>query len=128
MLTGLPAEPWPRLPEFDGAQPVDLRARSYLHANCANCHQPGGSGQGTADFLYATPFVDTGVCNVDPQEGDLGVTGAKLLVPGDPSLSLVSLRMKRLDSNRMPAIATSVIDPLGTNLVDDWIQSLTACP
>ncbi len=128
MLSGLPASPWPRLPEPDGAQPLEERARAYLHANCSNCHRPGGAGQGQADLLYSTPLAQTNTCDVLPQEGDLGVTGARLLVPGDPALSLVSIRMKRLDSNRMPAIATSVIDPLGTNLIDEWIGSLTACP
>lgn len=36
----------------DNAQPVVERARAYLHANCANCHQPNGPGRGGLDFRY----------------------------------------------------------------------------
>lgn len=127
LANALPAIP-PKLPDPDGSLPVDMRARSYLHSNCANCHRPGGSGQGDLDLLYETPEVSMNICNVDPQEGDLGVAGAKLLVPGDPSKSLMSLRMHALDSNRMPDVGTKVVDPLGTTVVDEWINSIAACP
>lgn len=122
-----PANP-PRLPDPDGSLPTDMRARSYLHSNCANCHRPGSSGQGDLDLLYTTPEVSMNVCNVDPQEGDLGVAGAKLLVPGNPLLSLISLRMHATDTYRMPDIGSRIVDPLGTSVVDEWITSITACP
>ena len=63
-----------------------------------------------------------------PQEGNLGVQGARLLVPGMPGQSLISLRMHALDVTRMPPLASSVVDTTGAKLVDDWITSLTACP
>ena len=116
------------LPAFDGAEPLELRARSYLHANCSNCHQPGGTGQGSADFRFTTAFSDMQVCGVEPNEGDLGVAGAQLLVPGDPASSLISLRMKALDSNRMPDVGTRAVDPEGTALVDGWIEGIASCP
>ena len=33
------------------------RARSYLHANCAGCHRPGGPGRGDIDLRAETPFT-----------------------------------------------------------------------
>jgi hypothetical protein len=87
-----------------------------------------GPGQGMQDLRYTVTFRDTQLCNVDPQEGNLDVMGAKLVKPGDPSGSLVSLRMHALDANRMPPIATQLVDAQGTQLVDGWIASLTACP
>ncbi len=107
---------------------VEARARGYLHANCSICHRPNGSGQGPADFRYATPLAMMGVCNADPSQGDLGVSGAKLLVPGAAAQSLISLRMHATDVSRMPPLATHIVDPTGTKDVDDWIASLSGCP
>jgi uncharacterized repeat protein (TIGR03806 family) len=114
-------------PSEDNATFAD-RARSYLHANCAMCHRANGTGQSQADMRFSVPFVNQQLCNVDPQEGTLGVVGAKLVVPGDPARSLVSLRMHSTASGKMPPLARSLVDPLGTGIVDLWITSLTGCP
>lgn len=127
LFTAPPARLDP-LPAFDGDASLELRARSYLHANCSHCHRPGGTGQGPADFLYSTPLASMDVCDVPPENGNMGVSGSVLLAPGDPSLSLMSLRMHALDSFRMPDVGTRVVDPLGTSLVDEWIEGLSACP
>jgi hypothetical protein len=68
------------------------------------------------------------LCGVTPTEGDLGVTGSLRMAPGDPSHSLISLRMKRLDANRMPLLGSVVVDTQGTTVIDNWITSVTACP
>src|SRR5690606_35614972 len=39
----------------DGTQPVRERARSYLDANCASCHLPGGAMNGDIDLRFQTP-------------------------------------------------------------------------
>jgi uncharacterized repeat protein (TIGR03806 family) len=108
--------------------PLEDRARSYLHANCSFCHRPMSTGQGPADYRYSTPFKMTNACGAMPQEGDLGVMGALLINPGHPETSLVSLRMHALDINRMPPLATHIVDPDGTSIIDQWIMSLTTCP
>ena len=107
---------------------MEARARSYLAANCAHCHRPGGAGQGGADLRWETAADELGICDVDPQEGDLGVAGAKLLVPGAPELSLVSLRMHATEAGRMPPLGTSLVDVEGVDVVDQWIRSLASCP
>ncbi len=107
---------------------IEERARSYLQANCAHCHAPGTPAQASIDFRYTTPIEDMNLCGEVPGQGDLGVAGARLIVPGDPSKSIVSLRMHALDANRMPPLATSVVDEFGAGLVDDWIRSLVAEP
>jgi uncharacterized repeat protein (TIGR03806 family) len=111
----------------DTAAPLEARARSYMQENCAICHRAKGNFE-SIDLRFSTPLAGTRLCNVAPEKGTAGVPGALRLVPGDPSKSLVSIRMHLLDQNRMPHIGSRVIDPLGTSLVDQWITSITACP
>jgi len=108
---------------------LDARARSYLHANCAICHRPDGN-YSAIDLRIGVALDKMSVCNIDPNKGDLGVTGAKRLVPGMPNQSLLLLRMQAPDkmSGRMPQLATSVLDANGVDVISAWIQSITACP
>jgi uncharacterized repeat protein (TIGR03806 family) len=118
----------PGLPDPFGTDPLEQRARSYMQTNCAICHRPGGEFS-TVDMRFATPLADGALCDVI--ERDMG-TGVPLyrLVPGNPALSAMSFRMHALDDKRMPKIGSSVVDPAGTQLIDDWITSLPtdACP
>jgi uncharacterized repeat protein (TIGR03806 family) len=118
----------PRVPDPSGRM-LDARARSYLHANCSNCHRPDGPFNGL-DLRVDVPLAEMKLCNALPQKGDQGVAGAKLLVPGMPSESIVYLRMQAPDkaAGRMPTLATSVLDTQGLALVSDWIKATTACP
>jgi uncharacterized repeat protein (TIGR03806 family) len=120
----------PALPKPTGAEQGKLedRARAYLHSNCSHCHRSGGTGGGTMDFRFSLPFIDVRACNVAPNEGDLGVAGAKIIVPGDPAKSIISIRTHALDATRMPALGTKVVDTAGVELLDDWIRSLSSCP
>jgi uncharacterized repeat protein (TIGR03806 family) len=119
----------PRFPDpADAAQPIDARARSYLHGNCAHCHTPGGPNPTPLDLRYETPLSLTGTCNVPPQAGDLGVAGAKILKPGAPLESVLFLRINRRGDGQMPPLATSLIDPRAVPLVRDWISTITSCP
>jgi len=117
----------PRLvPPFGGAS-LEARARSYLHTNCSHCHRPAGLGR-SMDLRVARSLKDTLACNAAPLGTDLGVAGAKLLAPGSPQTSLVSLRMRSPGAARMPPVATRVVDTQGAALVDDYVRSVTACP
>ena len=122
----VPGSP-PALPATgDGQQPVATRARAYLHANCAHCHQPAGTGRGPADFRFST--VDPGICNVAPTAGDLGIANAMLLAPGEPARSIVWERLRRRDGAGMPPVASHSADPHGVELIAEWIAGKTSCP
>lgn len=108
--------------------PLDQRARSYLHANCSQCHRPSGPARGNVDLRYSTPLAATKVCGEAPLLGDVGVVGAKILAPGMPGKSVLSLRPHSLGAVRMPPIASNVVDTAGVGVVDAWITSLAACP
>ena len=128
-LTGAPAavtEGWPAVD--DGLADLGARARAYLDANCAHCHQPGGLANATIDLRAHVALADTGMCDEDPGQGDLGVGGAKILSPGNSDLSTLWLRMATTDPTvRMPSIASSVVDENATDVVADWIDGLTGC-
>jgi uncharacterized repeat protein (TIGR03806 family) len=118
----------PALPSPTGAAPIAERARAYLDANCAHCHQPGGPGRGGFDLRYATAFAHQGVCDALPTVGDLGITGARLIAPGDPDRSVLWQRLHRRGLDQMPPLATAVADSAGSNLVRGFISALTECP
>jgi uncharacterized repeat protein (TIGR03806 family) len=115
----------------DADAPLDVRARSYLHANCANCHRPEGVREPnvTIDLRFGAAPADLGICGLRPNRTDLGIADAMLLLPGDPARSILSLRMHSLvPSLRMPPLSSSVLDPDGTALVDAWIRAMESCP
>jgi uncharacterized repeat protein (TIGR03806 family) len=115
-------------PSPAGAGAVEPRARAYLHANCGGCHRPTGPTRSSMDLRFATPLGGTKTCDVAPEIDTLGVAGVKLLAPGAPSLSAISLRVHAKGARRMPPLASSVVDAAGTKLLDDWIASVAACP
>ena len=114
------------LSALDDEVSVADKARSYLHSNCAGCHRPGGPLVGI-DLRYQTELSDTGLCHVKPRYGDLGVAGAQLLLPGDASRSILTLRMRTLDSDRMPPLASDRVDTTAVSVIEDWIGSLSGC-
>jgi len=111
----------------DTSKPATLRARSYLHTNCSFCHRPDGPATTTFDFRYNIAVNELGVCNALPQHGDLGVPDARLLYPGHPSKSIISLRMHALDLNRMPPLATMMVDSVATSVIDSWLSAADVC-
>jgi hypothetical protein len=106
-----------------------------LHANCSFCHRPDGKFS-AFDVRYDVPFASTNLLCTPPGKGDLGVSGAELLVPTNPMSSLIYLRMDAPkgdmttgETGRMPEIGSAVIDMQGTALIKQWITSITAaCP
>jgi uncharacterized repeat protein (TIGR03806 family) len=124
---GKPVDQLPRLPDPAGDDPLEGRARAYLHANCSHCHRPQGGGRGTMDLRFAQTLAATNTCNAQSTQGPIGAVNT-LLSPGDPSTSIVSLRVHATDVTRMPPLAVSIVDPRGSELIDAWIRSISTCP
>jgi len=106
---------------------TEAKARSYLHSNCSQCHRAAGPANTAFDFNRQLSFSEMNICNTDPIRGDLGIANAKILSPGSTALSLIIQRMNVLDNNRMPPIASHVIDSEGVSVLSDWINSLNGC-
>jgi uncharacterized repeat protein (TIGR03806 family) len=112
----------------DTAYSAELRARSYLHSNCAGCHQPNGPGGGSLDLRMGTSFAATGLCNQAPLLGDLGMSNPVLLRPGDPDNSILVVRMEsRVDGVMMPSLGSGVVDTDAMSVIRAWISGLSGC-
>lgn len=114
---------WPPRPTPTG-EALKVAARAYLDANCAVCHQPGGSSITRVDLRYDTPLEKTGLWNVEPEKGRVGPDDTKLLVAGKPAKSELYLRMKIRGAGQMPNLATTVPDEDALKVVAAWIESL----
>lgn len=119
--SGLPS-PLPGLTDEEAS--LDSRARAYLDVNCSHCHQPGAPAATQLDLRFGTPAESMGTINTYPQKGTFGLSDAKVIAPGQKNNSILWLRMNRLESGRMPPIATHRIDQTGVKLIGDWIDNL----
>jgi uncharacterized repeat protein (TIGR03806 family) len=104
--------------------PIEKRARSYLHANCAQCHQPAGGGNAQIDLRYFASAKDFNAIEVAPMHDTYGIAGARLVAPGDPERSLLFVRMSRRGRGQMPQLATTKIDEVGAAVIRRWIEQL----
>ncbi len=111
----------------DESQPLEARARSFLHSNCANCHRPGGTSQSTMDWRYQTPMALTNACDKPPLQSDLGIREARLMAPGEPERSILWQRIAHQTEHRMPPLGSHRIDREGAALIADWIRSQDGC-
>ncbi len=107
----------------DESHSLEDRARSYLHANCAMCHHPGGNAIVSFYLRRDLPFEKLNT-NKGTGIGTFGLRDARLIVPGDPLRSVLTYRMSKLGYARMPYVGSRVVDGLGVRLVHDWIRSL----
>lgn len=121
-----PAADTPLVDPF-GDAPIDARARSYLDANCAHCHRPGGDGGPSGLVLLASEDhpATYGVCK-SPVAAGPGA-GGRLhdITPGEPDQSIFIYRMSSVDPEiKMPEIPNLVVDEAGVALIREWIAQL----
>jgi hypothetical protein len=105
---------------------LELRVRSWLDANCAVCHQPGGPSRGLFDARFSTPLNDQRLINGELVAGDLGISGARVIVPGSPEKSILYQRLKRTDFFRMPPVSVNDEASPVLPILAQWIRSLGA--
>jgi hypothetical protein len=111
-------------PSSDTSLGLETRVRTYLAMNCAQCHQPNGPAPGGLDLRFDTLTANSGMLDAVPQSGDLGLTDARIVAPGNKESSVLWERVGRLDSYRMPKIGSHRIDQTALDLIGMWIDSL----
>jgi uncharacterized repeat protein (TIGR03806 family) len=110
----------------DTSRSLEDRARSYLDANCANCHRPHGT-VAFFDARYDTPLAQQNLI-----EGrvliDQRIDGARVIAPNDIWRSILYMRTDTTEAFKMPQLARNQIDGPGMKLLRQWIESLPGPP
>jgi uncharacterized repeat protein (TIGR03806 family) len=126
-LAGADFNTYPKLARSDDlTRSLQDRARSYLDANCANCHRPKGT-VAYFDARYDTPLADQNLID-GPVLIDERIDGARVVVPNDIWRSILYLRANTTEAFKMPPLARNLVDEQGMKLLRQWIESLPGPP
>jgi mono/diheme cytochrome c family protein len=113
---------------YDKKQDLTARAKSYLHANCSQCHVEAGGGNAQMELEFTTKLEDMRLVGVKPLHDAFDLADAKLIAPGHPEQSVLLHRMAQRKAGFMPPLATSKVDDDAVRLLDEWIKQLKATP
>ncbi len=109
---------------YDDQQPLEARARSYLHVNCSACHMEAGGGNAKMELGWNTTKERMNLVSARPQHDTFGVDNAMLVHPGDPERSVLWQRLRRRGSGQMPPVVSRAVDERAVRLFQDWIAQL----
>jgi mono/diheme cytochrome c family protein len=116
---------YPRLVDpYDPSADVAARVRSYLHANCAQCHVEAGGGNAQIDLEFTTALDKMRLVDEPPLHHRFDLPDARLVAPGAPDRSVLVYRMAHRGPGQMPQLATVLVDEAAVALVREWIDSL----
>ena len=101
---------------------IEFRSRSYLDANCSQCHRPGGV-PALFDARFDTPLENQGLLN-GAVVNALGIAGAKVIAPGFTNKSILFQRDNSVGNIQMPPLAKNVVDTNAMIVIAAWIAGL----
>lgn len=104
----------------------------YLHANCGTCHNEEGAAYEDTRLNLRLAVTESAPEETAIYRTTIGVgieswrTSAYStnVVPGAPDESALLARMRLTDDERMPPIASEIVDDSGVVLIRDWIAGL----
>jgi mono/diheme cytochrome c family protein len=121
------AEKLPRLVNpYDKTQNLELRARSYLAANCAQCHQMSGGGNAAMELEFETPLDKMKTIDVPPLHHTFDLKDARLIAPGHPERSALLYRLTHRGPGQMPPLSTRMVDREAVEMLAEWIRNMKA--
>lgn len=104
LLSGAAADAVTTIPAYeDQSNELEVRARAYLDANCAHCHNPSAwekAAEKHFDFRYETPLHETGILD-EPHDFK-----------------------KALRDGEMPLVGTTLIHDEGVDIVLRYLDAL----
>ena len=128
ILHGAPSPSVAPAPAWDDvAAPIEVRARSYLAANCGYCHNDKGEARTTGLFLTLEEKDEArlGRCKSPVAAGTATGNLSFDVVPGAPDMSILVRRLTSIEpSIAMPEIGRSVVHSEGLQLVRGWISAM----
>jgi uncharacterized repeat protein (TIGR03806 family) len=112
---------------MDETQPVGLRMRSYLDANCAHCHSDEGHCYYRPIRLGYNKTVDPtnlGIC-IAPQQ-TINPQLTHIIARGNINKSVMYYRMNTNDAQfMMPLMGRTVVHQEAVDLLEEYINSLS---
>jgi hypothetical protein len=105
-------------------QDLAARARSYLHANCAQSHVEAGGGNAQFNVEFTAGPEKMNLLDVKPLHHTFGIPDARLVAPGFPERSVLLARMGHRDAGHMPPLATALVDRPAVELIRQWIREM----
>jgi mono/diheme cytochrome c family protein len=103
------------------------RVRSYIDANCAQCHRPGGTGP-SFDARYDTPLSSQNIINGAVLD-NLGFDHAHVVTPRDIWRSVLYQRANTTNNVvQMPPLARNVVDSNAMAVIAAFINGLPGTP
>jgi len=124
-------KPLPKLANpYDEREPLEARARAYLHANCAICHMQAGGGNSQINLEHTASLTKLNAIDVEPLHHKFGLSDARIIAPGHPERSVLLHRIanRGQGSGQMPQLATALVDEAAVKLFEEWIRSLKPAP
>jgi uncharacterized repeat protein (TIGR03806 family) len=109
----------------DATQPLELRARSYIDANCAHCHRTGAQCDYTPmrfNFSNTDPYL-LGIC-MEPQ-APISSTYTHIIAKGNWNRSDIGYRMNATSGGEMmPLIGRTLVHEEAVAMMQQWVMSM----
>ena len=110
-----------------GDATLERRAKAYLDANCAHCHNATGSADTSGLYLNIEAPVDRayGICKPPVAVGRGSGDRPYDIYPGRPDDSILVYRMQHSDpAIVMPELGRSAVHAEGVKVISDWIAGM----
>ena len=108
------------------SRPISIVARgptSKRIARTATSSMPAARRTSRWDSRFRSRRRKT--VGIRPIQGTFGISGARIIAPGDPAGSVLYYRMSKLGGGRMPRAGSNQVDERATRMIHDWIAG---CP
>ena len=106
----------------DESASLEWRVRSYLAANCAQCHQPGGGAVGSWNASLTNTTALAGLIH-GALNNNGGDASNRVIVPGDLTHSMLLTRLATRGPGQMPPLASTLVDAQAVALLARWITN-----
>lgn len=109
----------------DDSADLGLRVRSYLDANCSNCHRPNGIRNVTMDLRLTAPLPLQNIIDFKTRSEASDLDNF-IIEPGNHQDSELWIRDAANSELKMPPIGRNMVDEYYVEKLAEWIDGLTS--